>query len=99
MSQRPDGRPVKYIFVTGGVVSSLGKGLAARILWAWMARARRRFPQATTYFAAPDHRNEASLRALDKAGFTRGTWFDEPVSDGSVATVVGCSLDVRIVLG
>ena len=29
MTQRPDGRPVKYIFVTGGVVSSLGKGLAA----------------------------------------------------------------------
>jgi CTP synthase len=29
MSQRADGRPVKYIFVTGGVVSSLGKGLAA----------------------------------------------------------------------
>ncbi|MSO46312.1 MAG: CTP synthase [Acidobacteria bacterium] len=27
--QRPEGRPVKYIFVTGGVVSSLGKGLAA----------------------------------------------------------------------
>ncbi len=25
----PSGRPVKYIFVTGGVVSSLGKGLAA----------------------------------------------------------------------
>jgi CTP synthase len=29
MMHRPDGRPVKYIFVTGGVVSSLGKGLAA----------------------------------------------------------------------
>src|SRR5882762_9316448 len=29
MTQRPDGRPVKYIFVTGGVVSSLGKGLEA----------------------------------------------------------------------
>ncbi len=27
--QGPDKRPVKYIFVTGGVVSSLGKGLAA----------------------------------------------------------------------
>ena len=27
--QNPDGRPVKFIFVTGGVVSSLGKGLAA----------------------------------------------------------------------
>src|SRR5881409_2465590 len=29
MMKRPEGRPVKYIFVTGGVVSSLGKGLAA----------------------------------------------------------------------
>src|SRR6266478_1356311 len=29
MMQRPDRQPVKYIFVTGGVVSSLGKGLAA----------------------------------------------------------------------
>src|SRR5689334_9180187 len=29
MSQQTDRRPVKYIFVTGGVVSSLGKGLAA----------------------------------------------------------------------
>ena len=30
--QRIDGRPTKYIFVTGGVVSSLGKGLAAASL-------------------------------------------------------------------
>ncbi len=29
MTQRPEGRSTKYIFVTGGVVSSLGKGLAA----------------------------------------------------------------------
>ena len=29
MTQSADRRPVKYIFVTGGVVSSLGKGLAA----------------------------------------------------------------------
>jgi CTP synthase len=29
MSQQIERRPVKYIFVTGGVVSSLGKGLAA----------------------------------------------------------------------
>jgi CTP synthase len=29
MSQKTERRPVKYIFVTGGVVSSLGKGLAA----------------------------------------------------------------------
>src|SRR5499426_2859106 len=29
MMQRSEGRPVKYVFVTGGVVYSLGKGLAA----------------------------------------------------------------------
>src|SRR6201990_379245 len=29
MNERAEKRPVKYIFVTGGVVSSLGKGLAA----------------------------------------------------------------------
>src|SRR5207253_5149555 len=28
----PEERPVKYIFITGGVVSSLGKGLAAASL-------------------------------------------------------------------
>ena len=57
-----------------------------------------RFPDATSYFAAPDHANAASLRILDKAGFTQGTWFDEPQRDGTTATVVGCTLDVRRVL-
>jgi len=76
-----------------------GRGLGARILWAWMVGAARRFPDAEEFFAAPDHRNAASLRVLDKVGFVRGTWFDEPTSDGSVATVVGCTLDVRRVLG
>ena len=64
-----------------------------------MLRARHRLPDATTYFAAPDHRNAASLRILAKAGFTEGLWFDEPRPDGSVDTVVGCSLDVARVLG
>ena len=76
-----------------------GRGLGARILWAWMVGAARRFPDAEEFFAAPDHRNAASLRILDKVGFVRGTWFDEPTSSGSVATVVGCRLDVRRVLG
>ena len=52
------------------------------MLWAWMRRARTRFPEATTYFAAPDHRNVASLRMLAKAGFTEGVWFDEPQENG-----------------
>ena len=76
-----------------------GRGLGARVLWEWMLRARRRFPSATTFFAAPDHRNAASLRVLAKVGFTEGVWFDEPQQDGSVATVVGCTVDVRRVLG
>lgn len=76
-----------------------GRGLGVRVLWAWMLRARHRFPEATAYFAAPDHRNAASLRVLAKLGFTEGLWFDEPQQDGSVDTVVGCTLDVRRVLG
>jgi RimJ/RimL family protein N-acetyltransferase len=77
----------------------VGRGLGVRLLWAWMLRARHRLPDATTYFAAPDHRNAPSLRILAKAGFTQGLWFDEPRPDGSVDTVVGCSLDVARVLG
>jgi RimJ/RimL family protein N-acetyltransferase len=77
----------------------LGRGLGTRILWAWMLRAHSRFPDATAYFAAPDHRNEPSLRVLDKLGFKRGLWFDEPQADGTVATVVGCTLDVTVLFG
>ena len=76
-----------------------GRGLGARVLWTWLLRAAARFPDATELFAATDHRNAASLRVLDKAGFRQGTWFDEPQRGGGVATVVGCTLDVRRVLG
>jgi aminoglycoside 6'-N-acetyltransferase len=76
-----------------------GTGLGQRMLWAWMQRARARFPDATTYFAAPDHRNAASLRVLAKAGFTEGLWFDEPQPDGAATTMVGCTLDVPTVIG
>ncbi len=64
-----------------------------------MLRARTRFPDAGAYFVAPDHRNAASLRMLAKTGFTEGLWFDEPRGRGVVVTVVGCTLDVRRVLG
>ena len=76
----------------------VGRGLGVRILWAWMLKTRHRLPDAKAYFAAPDHRNAASLRVLDKLGFTQGLWFDEPEADGSVSTVVGCTLDVSRVL-
>jgi aminoglycoside 6'-N-acetyltransferase len=82
-----------------GETGWIGRGIGTRMLWAWLLKTRHRFGDATTYFAAPDHRNEPSLRALDKVGFTRGIWFDEPQQDGSIATVIGCSLDVRRVVG
>lgn len=77
----------------------LGRGVGTRILWDWLLRTHRRCPDVATYFSAPDHRNEPSLRMLDKLGFQRGIWFDEPQADGSVATVIGCSLDVATVIG
>lgn len=76
-----------------------GTGLGARMLWAWMLLAHRRFPDATGFFAAPNHRNAASLRVLAKAGFVPGEEFEETQRDGSVTTMVGCALDVARVLG
>ena len=64
------------------------------MLWAWMLRARHRFPDATTYFAAPDHRNAPSLRVLAKAGFTEGRGSTSRRRTARTSTVVGCSLDV-----
>jgi aminoglycoside 6'-N-acetyltransferase len=91
----PDAIGVDYALAE----ESSGRGLGARVLWAWMMRTRHRFPDATTYFAAPDHRNARSLRMLAKAGFVEGLWFDEPQGDGTIDTVVGCTLDVLRVLG
>jgi aminoglycoside 6'-N-acetyltransferase len=82
-----------------GEVGWTGRGVGTRALWAWVRHAAERHPDARRLFAAPDHRNRASLRALAKVGFVEGTWFDQPQEDGSVETVVGCTLDVRDVLG
>jgi len=82
-----------------GIPAFVGRGIGVRLLWALLRSARARYPEATTFFAAPDHRNAASLRVLEKVGFRQGTWFDEPQPDGSTTTMVGCSLDVRTVLG
>jgi aminoglycoside 6'-N-acetyltransferase len=57
------------------------------------------YPDAVEFFAAPDHRNAASLRVLAKLGFVQGMWFDEPSPRGGVDTVIGCSLDVAQVIG
>lgn len=92
----PDAVGLDYVI---GARDWVGRGIGTRVLWTWMVRAARRFPDATGFFAAPDHGNAASLRVLDKVGFQQGTWFDEPQRGGGVATVVGCTLDTRRVLG
>ncbi|HET6627819.1 MAG TPA: GNAT family N-acetyltransferase [Nocardioidaceae bacterium] len=77
-----------------------GQGIGTRMLWAYLRDVLRpHYPEAVTYFAAPDHRNAASLRVLDKLGFRRGLWFDEPQRDGQVATVVSCTLDAPAMFG
>ena len=94
----PDPRAIGVDYAIGEA-TWVGRGLGAKVLWAWMLRARRRFPDATAYFAAPDHRNTASLRVLAKVGFTEGVWFGQPRDDGGHDTVIGCTLDVPTVLG
>jgi aminoglycoside 6'-N-acetyltransferase len=94
----PDPDAIGIDYAIGEAVWT-GRGLGVRVLWAWMLRARHRFPEAAAYFAAPDHRNASSLRILAKAGFAQGLWFDEPQQDGSTDTVIGCTLDVARVLG
>lgn len=94
----PDPEAIGVDYVVGEL-HLVGHGVGATMLWVWLLGARRRYPDVASCFAAPDHRNEASLRVLDKVGFTRGTWFDEPQRDGSTATMVGCSLDLARVVG
>lgn len=96
LTSRPDAIGVDYAI---GEPAFVGRGLGTSLLWVflrdivWPA-----YAGAREFFAAPDHRNAASLRVLAKLGFTEGAWFDEPRADGGADTVVGCSLDVGQVI-
>lgn len=97
LTAQPDAVGFDYLVGEAGWV---GRGIGTRMLWQFLRdRVGSGYPQAPAYFAAPDHRNAASLRVLDKLGFTRGLWFDEPRKDGGVDTLVGCSLEVAAVFG
>jgi len=97
LATRPDAVGVDYGI---GEPAFVGRGLGTSLLWVflrdivWPA-----YPDVPEFFAAPDHRNAASLRVLAKLGFVEGIWFDEPGLHGRVDTVVGCSLDVAQVIG
>ena len=97
LSSRPDAVGFDYAL---GEPAFVGRGLGTGLLWVflrdivWPA-----YPDVGEFFAAPDHRNAASLRLLAKLGFTQGMWFDEPGPGGRTDTVIGCSLDVAQVIG
>ena len=97
LTARPEAVGVDYLL---GDPSWVGSGVGTRMLWAYLRDVVvPHYADGREVFAAPDHRNAASLRVLDKLGFTRGLWFDEPRSDGGLDTVVGCTFDVARVLG
>jgi aminoglycoside 6'-N-acetyltransferase len=96
ITPEPDAIGIDYLL---GEVAWLRRGVGTGMLRRWIEVAPEGYPDAETYFAAPDHRNVASRRLLLRVGFVEGTWFDEPQPDGRVATLVGHSLSVRSVLG
>jgi aminoglycoside 6'-N-acetyltransferase len=93
---RPDAIGYDYVI---GEAAFVDRGLGTKLLWVFLRDiVVPAYDSPTELFAAPDHRNTRSLRVLEKLGATQGLWFDEPQSDGSVDTVVGCSIDVKRVL-
>jgi RimJ/RimL family protein N-acetyltransferase len=97
LTARPEAIGVDYGI---GEPAFVGRGLGTSLLWVflrdivWPA-----YPGAAEYFAAPDHRNAASLRVLAKLGFVEGIWFDQRRAHHGTETLVGCSLDVAQVIG
>jgi RimJ/RimL family protein N-acetyltransferase len=97
LTARPDAVGMDYLL---GEPAWVGSGVGTRMLWAYVRDVVvPHYPRLREVFAAPDHRNAASLRVLDKLGFIRGLWFDEPQPGGRVDTVVGCTFDVARILG
>jgi aminoglycoside 6'-N-acetyltransferase len=97
LCSRPDAVGFDYAI---GEPAFVGRAIGTGLLWVflrdivWPA-----YPGVGEFFAAPDHRNAASLRVLAKLGMTEGLWFDEPMGGGRSSTVIGCSLDVAQVMG
>ena len=97
VTARPDDVGFDYAI---GEPAWAGRGIGTRMLWQFLCGVvAPAYPRARHYFAAPDHRNVVSLRVLDKLGFERGLWFDEPQAHGRASTMIGCTFDVRRLIG
>lgn len=93
---RPDAIGFDYVI---GEAAFVDRGLGTKLLWVFLRDlVVPAYGPVRELFAAPDHRNARSRRVLAKLGATEGLWFDEPQSDGTAHTVVGCSIDVPTVL-
>jgi RimJ/RimL family protein N-acetyltransferase len=94
----PEAAAFDYLLGEGHLV---GRGLGTRMVWELCRDVlRREHPTAGHHLASPSHRNAASLRVLEKCGFTEGLWIDEPAEPGGRPdTEVVCSLDVRHYFG
>lgn len=89
LTGRPEAVGIDYAI---GDPAWVGRGVATHALGEYVSRVLPAdYPQAPEVLAAPDHRNTASLRVLEKLGFTQGLWFDEPQPDGTVATLIACT--------
>ena len=95
LSRRPDAVGFDYAI---GDPAYVGRGLGTSLLWTYLRDiVAPAHPQARELFAAPDHRNAASLRLLAKVGATQGLWFDEPATEHEPGgTVIGCSIDADL---
>ena len=91
----PDAIGVDYADRRGGLARSRHRRRACCAAGSTVARSglsRRDDATSPRPTTATSHR----AGCCSRVGFTEGIWFDEPQPDGSVATLVGHSLDVRI---
>jgi len=88
----PDAVGFDYLI---GDPSLVGRGLGTRMIWSFLVDVVvPHYPAARTFLASPDHRNTASLRALEKCGFAAGAWIDVPSRRGEPAsTEIVCTFD------
>lgn len=73
----------------------VSRGVGTAMVWAFLRDVLcPSYPDTPRFSASPDHRNQRSLRVLEKCGFTQGVRIDLPAADGEPATSeIVCTLD------